>query len=194
MTTSILLKNCCKSREKWQTFLKPTFILFILISIYMLPRSKMRAYCFCHVCNSVFLRFCPSAIAWNVNLNFNFSAMNARSLIFHKRISFDKSLPLVTVFIPCTWPLTLTYFLKTLTLLFILKLWELELSLLLYFTWVFLYKHLSVGTNSFNLWPWPSSLVYILKPSTLLIAFQEWMPESSYFTWIFLVIRTLGWY
>ena len=36
----------------------------------------------------------------------------------------------------------------------------------------------SVGTNVIDLWPW--NLAYFLKNLTLLITFQQWVPEFSY--------------
>ena len=42
----------------------------------------------------------------------------------------------------------------------------------------------------FTLWPWPWSLTHFLKKTlTLLIAFEQWVLELWYFTWVFLVIR-----
>ena len=40
-----------------------------------------------------------------------------------------------------------------------------------------------------TLWPWPWSLMYFLKILTLIIAFEQWLLELWYFTWLFLVIR-----
>ena len=49
------------------------------------------AYCFCPVCNSVILSFCPPL--WNYNLANNFWTVNARALIFHMSIPCDKTFP-----------------------------------------------------------------------------------------------------
>ena len=40
-----------------------------------------------------------------------------------------------------------------------------------------------------TLWPWPWSLTHFLKTLTLLITFEQWVPELWYFTWVILVIR-----
>ena len=42
----------------------------------------------------------------------------------------------------------------------------------------------------FTLWLWSWGLAYYLKTLTLLITFQQWLLEFSYFTWIFRVIRS----
>ena len=64
----------------------------------------------------------------NFNLVKNFWTVSARALIFHKNILCVKTSLL-------TWPLSLTHFLKTLTLLITFEQWVLELW---NFTWVFL--------------------------------------------------------
>ena len=78
--------------------------------------------------------FCPPL--WNFNLANNFWTESARALIFHMRIPCDKTFPWIQLFLTLwPWPLSLTYFLKTLTLQITFEQWVLELW---YFTWVFL--------------------------------------------------------
>ena len=114
--------------------------------------------------------------------------MNARGLIFHMSIPCDKTFPWIQLFLTLwSWPESLTYFLKTLTLLITFEQWVLELW---YFTWVFLVIRPFSGYHYF--WPcdldlgvWPN----FLKTLTLLITFEQWLLELWYFTWVFLVIR-----
>ena len=75
------------------------------------------AYCFCPVsfCYSVILSFCPPL--WNFNLANNFWTMNAIDLIFHMSIPCDKTFLCVLIYFTLwPWILSLSYFLKTLTL------------------------------------------------------------------------------
>ena len=98
--------------------------------LFLCPRDRRSgAYCFCPVCHSVIPLFCHSL--WNLNLAYNFWTMNARALIFHMNIPCDKTLFFDTV----TLTLSLTHFLKTLTLLITFEQWVPELW---YFIWVFL--------------------------------------------------------
>ena len=54
----------------------------------------------------------------NLNLAYNFLTMSARGLIFHMNIPCDKTLPWGTnIVYLCLWHLSLTFLLKTLTLL-----------------------------------------------------------------------------
>ena len=110
---------------------------------------------------------------------------------------------------------TLTYFLKTLTLLITFEQWDPEIW---YFTWIFpvmrpfrgyhyfwyfwtvraiaLIFHTDIPCDKtfswvplfFNLWHWPWRLTYFLKTLTLIISFEQWVQELWYFTWIFPVI------
>ena len=55
-----------------------------------------RAYCFCPVCHSVILSFCPPL--WNFNLDNNFWTVSSRALIFHISIPCDKTFQWVPFF------------------------------------------------------------------------------------------------
>ena len=98
--------------------------------LFLCPRDRRSgAYWCCPVCHSVIPLFCHSR--WNLNLAYNLWTMNARALIFHMNITCDKTLFFETV----TLTLSLTHFLKTLTLLITFEQWVPELW---YFIWVFL--------------------------------------------------------
>ena len=108
------------------------------------------AYCFYPVCHSVILSFCPPL--WNFNLANNFWTVSARALILHMSIPCDKTFPWIPLFLTLwPWPLSLTYFLKTLTLRISFEHWVLELW---YFTWVFLVIIPFSGYHCF----WPCDL------------------------------------
>ena len=108
-------------------------------------------------CNSVILSFCPPL--WNFNLANNFWTVSARALIFHMSIPCNKTFQWVPLFFTLwPWPWSLTYFLKTLTLLITLEQWVLELW---YFTWVFLVTRPFSGYHYFlpcdlDLGVWPT--------------------------------------
>ena len=75
--------------------------------------------------------------------------MSVRASIFQMSIPYDKTFPWVpTFFTLWPWPWSLTYFLKTLTLLITFEQWVLKLW---YFKWVYFVTRLSVGTKIFYL-------------------------------------------
>ena len=119
------------------------------------------------------------------------------TLLFYMNILLDKiSQRVPTILTSWPWPRRLTYFFKTLNLLINFEQWVIELW---YFTWVFYETKTPSGTNNVDLviltlWSWPLSLAYFLKTLILLITFEEWVLELWYFTWIFLVIRSICWY
>ena len=85
------------------------------------PRSKIGG----HIVYVLFviLSFCP---LWNINLANYLWTVSARAIIFHMNIPCDKTFPWVQLFLTL-WPLpwSLTYFLKTLTLLKTFEQWVL---------------------------------------------------------------------
>ena len=99
---------------------------------------------------------------WNFNLANNVLTVNDRALVFNMStcIPSDKTLPWVpTFFTLWPWPCTcsLTYLLKTLTLLITFQQWVLELCC---FTWVFLvirpfckYQHFLHCDLDLGVWP-----------------------------------------
>ena len=102
------------------------------------------------------LSFCPPL--WNFNLANNFWTVSARALIFHMSIVSGKTFSGLPLFLTMwAWPWSLTYFLKTLTLLVFEK-WMLGLW---YFTWVFVVTDPFHGNHQFwscdlDLGVWPT--------------------------------------
>ena len=75
--------------------------------------------------------------------------MSCRALTFHLNIVSGKTFTWVPTFLTLwSWPWSVTYFLKSLTLLITFEKWMLELR---YFIWVFSESSLSIGTNNFDL-------------------------------------------
>ena len=75
--------------------------------------------------------------------------MSCRVLTFHLNIVSGKTFTWVPAFFTLwSWPWSVTYFLKRLTLLITFEKWMLELW---YFIWVFYESSLSIGTNDFDL-------------------------------------------
>ena len=85
----------------------------------------------------------------NFKLAISFWKMSARALIFHMSIPCDKTFPWVPLFFTLwPWLWSLTYFLKTLTLLITFEKWVLEIS---YCTWAFLLTRSSYWIKIFFL-------------------------------------------
>ena len=79
------------------------------------------------------------------------------TLIFHMSIPCDKTFQCLPLFFTLwTWPLSLTYFLKTLILLITFEQWMLELW---YFSWIFLVIRSFCWYYTF--WPWHFTFFWI---------------------------------
>ena len=168
----------------------------------MPPRSKiggillLSCLSFCH---SVLLSFCHSVIPsfchslWNFNLDNNFWTVRARAFIFHMSISCDKTFPWVPLFFTMwPWPWSLTYFLKTLTLLIIFEQWLLDRW---YFTWVILVTRPFRVYHYFwpcdlDLWVWR---IFFYKQLTFVITSKQYVLELSYCTRAFHAMRSSYW-
>ena len=104
--------------------------------------------------------------------------MSAGALMFHMIILCDKIFPWVPTFF---YPMTLT--MKWAIF------WKITLGVRAVIFYISIVKALLWVPILLTLWPWPWSLIYILKTLTLLITFKQWVLELLCFTWVFFVKR-----
>ena len=80
---------------------KVTCLDYIHVDFYAPKIEDRGAYCFCPVCYSVILSFCPPL--WNFILANNFWTVSARALLFQMNIPCDKTFPWILLFLTL-WP------------------------------------------------------------------------------------------
>ena len=85
------------------------------------------------------------------------------------------------------WPLSLTYFLKNLTLLITFEQWELKFDFLNEYS---LWQDFSEGINNFDPVTLTLEFDLFLITLTLLLIFENWVLELWFFTWVFFFDKT----
>jgi hypothetical protein len=118
--------------EVWISTIECVFIHFVIVlprrlacwhlgfesswgfNFFHAPKIENRegAYCFCPVCYSVILSFCPSVI---LGLAYNFWFVSTRALIFHMIVPYNKAFLLVLKLLTLwAWPWCLSHLLNIL--------------------------------------------------------------------------------
>ena len=124
------------------------------------PEIKDRgAYCFCPVCHTVILSFCPPL--WNFNLANKFWTVSARALIFHMSIPCDKTFKWLPLFDPVILTLEFDPYFNNFNLAD--NYWSVSARAFIFHTSIPCDKTFRWVPLFFTMWPWPWSLIHFWK-------------------------------